>query len=68
MDEFVKELVSYMNQSEARGNKVISIEGVRALLRRHQTNGKASRSAIDPKLVEMADRLHLSFYGANKTV
>jgi hypothetical protein len=41
MEKFINELVAYMNESEARGNKVISIHGVRAMLERHQTHKKA---------------------------
>jgi hypothetical protein len=44
MEKFINELITYMNESEARGNKVISIHGVRAMLERHQTHKKAPTS------------------------
>ena len=40
MNPFEKELTAYLDQSEARGNKVISINGVRAMLERHQNDVK----------------------------
>jgi hypothetical protein len=38
MDALAAELTEYMDKSEGRGNKVIAINGLRAIIKRHETS------------------------------
>jgi hypothetical protein len=38
MDALAAELTDYLDKSEGRGNKVIAINGLRAIIKRHETS------------------------------